>query len=90
MISIKKRQKRRFHWGKPLTIVSEAHERININQIVRRDRIGNNYNAEIAHFVDCIIENKEPLVKPEEALIVMKIQDAIYNSQKKEAAIKIN
>ena len=80
----------RFHWGKPLTIVSEAHERININQIVRRDRIGNNYNAEIAHFVDCIIENKEPLVKPEEALIVMKIQDAIYNSQKKEAAIKIN
>jgi predicted dehydrogenase len=79
----------RFHWGKPLTIVNESHDRINMNQIIRRDKIGNNYNAEIEHFVNCVIEGKEPLVKPEEALRVVKIQDAIYNSQKTGAAVKI-
>lgn len=79
----------RFHMGKPLTIVSEAHDRININYVQRRDKIGNNYNAEIAHFVQCVIEGKEPLVKPEEALSVMKIQDAIYESQKTKLAVEI-
>ncbi len=79
----------RFHWGKPLTVVSEAKKRINIKQIVRRDKIGSNYHAEIEHFVNCILEGQEPLVKPEEALNVMKIQDAIYASQKTKAAITI-
>jgi len=78
-----------FHAGKPVTIVNEAYDRVNVNQVVRRNSNLNGYQAEIAHFIDCVIQGKEPLVKPEEALAVMKIQDAIYKSQKTKQAIKI-
>ena len=78
-----------FHYGKPLTVVSEEYNRINVSQVVRRNLNISNYHAEIEHFIDCVINGKEPLVKPEEALAVMKIQDAIYRSQETKEAVKI-
>ncbi len=48
------------------------------------------FERQIAHFSDCIRNGKTPRVKPEEALIVQKILQAIYDSskQKKEIVIK--
>lgn len=38
------------------------------------------HDGEIAHFIECIIEDKEPLATAEQALDVMKILDGIYAS----------
>ncbi len=38
------------------------------------------YLKEIQHFVDCITESKEPMPRPEQGLVVMKVIDAIYKS----------
>lgn len=40
----------------------------------------NGHEAEIAHFVWCIVENKQPIATAEQALDVMRILDAIYES----------
>lgn len=46
-----------------------------------RDESGlSNYDKEIAWWVDCIKNNTEPKVKPEEAAQVVKVIDAIYES----------
>ncbi|MDI6784080.1 MAG: Gfo/Idh/MocA family oxidoreductase, partial [bacterium] len=40
------------------------------------------FAAETAHFVDCILKNKEPMATGEQGLEVMQILDAIYLSAK--------
>jgi predicted dehydrogenase len=40
----------------------------------------NTYEAEIAHFVDCIREGKKPLTTPQEIINVAKIIEAVYRS----------
>ena len=54
--------------GSLLDIKPQVDENINI------------YEAEIAHFVDCIREGKEPLTTPQEIINVAKIIEAVYKS----------
>jgi predicted dehydrogenase len=64
----------------PLRVYSEAHGRLlNITPVAKSDR-KETHALEIEHFVDCIITGQEPLVKPEEALVVTEILEAIYKS----------
>ncbi|MEH6943910.1 Gfo/Idh/MocA family protein [Bacillus sp. JJ722] len=41
-------------------------------------------------WIDCVINDKEPVVKPSEALVVTEILEAIYNSSKKGEPIYLN
>ena len=45
---------------------------------------------EFQHFVDCIREDLEPLSKPEEAVKIMKIIDAIYKSAETGKEVVLN
>jgi predicted dehydrogenase len=47
------------------------------------------HEAEIAHFIECIVEDKQPLATAEQALEVMKILDAIYESSATGASVAI-
>lgn len=47
------------------------------------------FAAETAHFVECIIKNKEPIATGEQGLEIMQILDAIYLSAKTGKQIKI-
>jgi predicted dehydrogenase len=47
------------------------------------------WDLQTAEFVDAILENRQPLVKPEEALMVNEIVDAIYQSSATGAAVKL-
>jgi predicted dehydrogenase len=38
--------------------------------------------VEAAHWIDCIVNDKEPIVKPEQAMVVTQILEAIYESAK--------
>jgi len=42
------------------------------------------------HWIDCIVKDKEPLVKPEEALVVAEIIDAVYESSKTGRTVYFN
>lgn len=44
----------------------------------------------MVHFVDCVINKSEPLVRPEESLKVQKILDAIYESSKTGREVRIS
>jgi len=51
-----------------------------------------NFNSpvnEFEHFIDCIQNNTEPIAKPEEAVILMKIIDGIYQSAQAKHEVKI-
>lgn len=45
--------------------------------------------GEISHFIDCILEDKEPIPNIEQALIIQTILDSIYKSAEKHKEIKI-
>lgn len=45
---------------------------------------------EVKQWIDAIIENKEPLVKPQQAFVVTQILDAIYTSAKTGEMVKFN
>lgn len=49
------------------------------------------YTDEIAHFVDCVLEDKEPIwgVRGEDGLVALKITMAIYESARTGRAIKV-
>ena len=47
------------------------------------------WDLQVADFVEAILENREPLVKPEEALQVNEIVDAIYESAATGAAVSL-
>ena len=38
--------------------------------------------VEMTHWIDCIVNDKEPIVKPEQALVVTQILEAVYESAK--------
>ena len=44
---------------------------------------------EFEHFIDCIVNDKEPMSKPEEAVKLMRIIDGIYASSKERREIKL-
>jgi predicted dehydrogenase len=47
-------------------------------------------NAETRYYVDCIRKNKEPLARPEEAVIIMQIITSLYKSAEKHKEVTIN
>ncbi len=47
------------------------------------------HEAEVRHFVDCILQDKQPLATAEQALDVMKILDAIYESSQTGQSVAI-
>jgi predicted dehydrogenase len=49
----------------------------------------NGHEAEVAHFIECIREDKQPLATAEQALDVMKILDAIYESSRTGASVSL-
>jgi predicted dehydrogenase len=62
----------------PLRVYTESHGRpVDISPSF--PSIGG-HEAEIAHFIDCITENKQPIATAEQALDVMRILDGIYHS----------
>ena len=74
----------------PATITQERYGSMFSYELqVPNDNI-NTHHAEMASFVDCIANKKEPLVTGEHGLMVAKIMDAIYQSAAagKEVAIK--
>ena len=46
-------------------------------------------NAETRYYVDCIRKNKEPLARPEEAVVIMKIITSLYKSAEKHKEVSI-
>lgn len=50
---------------------------------------GNPYKAEVEHFVECILEGKEPLTNARQGVIIMKMIEAIYCSSTKGGEVKI-
>ena len=46
-------------------------------------------NAETRYYVDCIRKNKEPLARPEEAVVIMKIITSLYKSAEKHKEVTI-
>ncbi len=61
-----------------------------LTELNYRVKEANCFERQIAHFSDCIKNGKKPRVKPEEALMVQQILQAIYDSskQKKEIVIR--
>ncbi len=49
----------------------------------------NQWELQTDDFVEAVLQGREPLVKPEEALAVSEIVDAIYQSSAAEAAVRI-
>jgi len=71
----------------PLRIFTEAHGRP-VDLTPSFPNI-NGHEAEIAHFVECIVENKQPIATAEQALDVMKILDGIYRSAETGASVSL-
>lgn len=49
----------------------------------------NGHEAEVAHFIDCIVHNKTPLATAEQALDVMKILDGLYLSARTGQSVRL-
>lgn len=47
------------------------------------------HEAEVAHFVECIVQDKQPIATADQALDVMKILDALYASSEKGTSIAL-
>ncbi|MCC6729008.1 MAG: Gfo/Idh/MocA family oxidoreductase [Chthonomonadales bacterium] len=64
------------HHGKPVDILPQHPE-------------VNGHEAEVAHFVDCIVQGRQPLATVEQAQDVMKILDGIYESARTGASVAV-
>jgi len=62
----------------PLRIYTEKHGSF-VDLEPRLEEVSG-YEEEVAHFVECILEDKEPMATPEQGLEVTRILDAIYSS----------
>lgn len=60
-----------------------------VDQTFNPGRSDSLHHREIAHFVECVREGKEPLVKPEEAAVVVQILDAIYRSAEARRPVEV-
>lgn len=71
----------------PLRIYTEAHgQPVDLSPTFPNV---SGHEAEIAHFIECIVENKQPIATAEQALDVMKILDGIYRSAETGASVQI-
>lgn len=50
----------------------------------------NGHEAEVKHFIDCIVEDRQPLATGEQALDVMKILDGIYESSRTGDSVRLD
>ena len=64
----------------PLTIVQEKHRSLQTFEPKIPNKDVNSHHAEVKHFVECILNDEEPLVTGEHGLAVAQIMDAIYRS----------
>ncbi len=62
--------------GKPTTLKPEIRD-------------ADSFQAEIDHFVDCVIEDKEPISNGEQGWTVVKILEAVYRSSEKNEPVKV-
>ena len=49
----------------------------------------NMFNTQARHFIDCIRNNKKPLIRLEDGITLMKMIDAIYKSSKINRSVAI-
>lgn len=71
----------------PLRIFTEAHgQPVDLSPAFPNV---SGHEAEIAHFVECIVENKQPLATAEQALDVMRILDGIYRSAETGTSVRL-
>jgi predicted dehydrogenase len=74
-----------------LTLFGEFGGKIaDIKPQIKPQPLSNIYREEVLHFLECIREDKEPMASGEHGLIVQKVIDAIYESEKQQEEIKIN
>jgi len=70
-------------------INTQSHNRLLNLSPVPSQKKDSLYDREIAHWVDCLINKKEPLVKAEEAAQVTRILELIYKSSDNGKAINL-
>lgn len=74
----------------PLTIVKEEfHSLQTFKPEVKSENV-NTHGAEVKHFVEAVVNDTEPLVTGEQALMVAKIMDAIYKSSELNREVEID
>lgn len=73
----------------PLSITQERHKSVFSFSPDMPNKNINTHNAEMAAFVECIRDKKQPLVTGEHGLMVAKIMDAIYKSSEEGKEVKI-
>lgn len=49
----------------------------------------NSFDEEVKHFVECLVESKEPISSAEQGVILMQMLDGIYESAAKGGSVKI-
>ncbi|HSV72527.1 MAG TPA: Gfo/Idh/MocA family oxidoreductase [Chthonomonadales bacterium] len=73
----------------PVTIVKEAHRSLQTFQPEIPNAQANTHSEEVKHFVECILQDREPLVTGEHGLMVAEIMDAIYKSSEKGCEVQV-
>jgi predicted dehydrogenase len=76
----------------PLRILKELHgSLVNVTPMVKPPASGYHasYEAEMAHFVECITADARPLVNPGDGVQLARIMDALYVSVKKEREVRV-
>lgn len=73
-----------IHEGEGIIIIKDA------NSVVRKEIIqGHQYTLEVEHFAECIREGKDPVYSGEKTIQNMKAIDAVYESIKSGAIVKL-
>jgi predicted dehydrogenase len=77
----------------PLTIHKAMHGHlVNVTPelSLRKNYYKETYKQEIDHFIDCILQNKPPLTTGEEAMAVLRILDAMYESASTQKEVQLS
>ncbi|MBI4720753.1 MAG: Gfo/Idh/MocA family oxidoreductase [Chitinivibrionia bacterium] len=77
----------------PLTIHKAMHGHlVNVTPELggKRQYYKESYKQEIDHFIDCILHKKTPLTTGEEALAVLKVLDAMYESASTQKEVQLS
>jgi len=77
----------RFNNGK-VTLFSQVNG-VSVDTTPRLAPDGAWGNAETRYYVDCIRHNREPLARPEEAVVIMQIITSLYKSADKHREVKL-
>ncbi len=76
----------------PLRILKELHGNlVNVTPMVKPPASGYHasYEAEMAHFAECITSDAQPLVSPGDGVQLARIMDALYVSAKKDREVRV-